>query len=114
MQCPEPYEKLIYAKNECIKSCSETKLYKYEVLISKVCLIECPENFYKANDNPFSCIPKCREEKPFLLVESFECVSYCTIKQRQNKLCLTVNVYSEEINYHIFDEIINQTRNELP
>jgi len=113
LQCPEPYEKLIYVKNECIKSCSETNLYKYEVLISKVCLIECPENFYKTDDNPFSCIPKCPEEKPFLLVELFECVSYCTIKQRQNKLCLILNIFSEEVNYHIFDEVINQARNEL-
>ena len=43
----------------------------------------------------------------------FECVSYCTIKQRQNKLCLILNIYSEEVNYHIFDEVINQARNEL-
>ena len=113
LQCPEPYDKIIYSKNECIKSCNETNTYKYEVLISKVCLMECPENFYKTDDNPFSCKPKCPEEKPFLLVESYKCVSHCNIKQRQNKLCLTVNVYSEEINYHIFDEVINQTRNEL-
>ena len=113
MQCPEPYDKIIYSKNECIKSCNETNTYKYEVLISKVCLMECPENFYKTDDNPFSCIPKCPVEKPFLLVESYKCVSYCTIKQRQNKSCLTLNIFSEEANYHIFDEIINQIRNEL-
>ena len=112
-QCPEPYNKLINSKNECIKSCNETNAYKYEILISKVCLIECPENFYKTNDKSFSCIPTCPEEKLFLLVESYKYVSYCTIKQRQNKLCLILSIYSKEVNYHIFDEVINQERNEL-
>ena len=37
-------------KNANTMTTSETKLYKYEVLISKVCLMEFPENFYKTDD----------------------------------------------------------------
>ena len=34
-------------------------------------------------------------------------------KQRQSKLCLTYYIFSREINYQIFDKVINQTRDEL-
>ena len=61
------------------------------------------------HDKPFSCIPNCSEDNPFLLVETLECVSHCTIKQRQNKLCITYYIFSKEINY----QILNQTRSEL-
>ena len=42
-----------------------------------------------------------------------ECVSHCTIKQRQNKLCITYYIFSKEVNYQIFDKVISQTKNEL-
>ena len=113
LKCPEPYDKLIYGKNECIKSCTETGLYNFELVLGKVCLTNCSENFYEPYDRPFSCLPKCSKDKPFLLFESLECVSYCTIKQRQNKLCVTYYIYSKEDNYEIFNEVISQTRNEL-
>ena len=114
LKCPEPYDKLIHGKNECIKSCDETNDYKYELTLGKVCLANCYDsNFNEPYDSPFSCIPKCPQENPFLLVESLECTSYCTIKQRQDKLCVTYYIQSKEVNYQIFDKVISQTRNEL-
>ena len=38
LECPEPYNKLIEGKNECIKSCSETKKYKYDFIFGNKCL----------------------------------------------------------------------------
>ena len=58
-------------------------------------------------------IPKCPSDHPFLFVESLECVSHCTIKQRQDKLCVTYYTHSKEVNYQIFDTVMSQTRNEL-
>ena len=99
LKCPEPYDKLIHGKNECIKSCDETNDYKYELTLGKVCLANCNDNNLNEHyDSPFSCIPKCPQENPFLFVESLECVSYCSIKQRQNKLCITNYIYSKEVN----------------
>ena len=99
LKCIEPYDKLIYGTNECVKSCNKTRDYKYEFSLDKVCLTNCPEYFYESHDKPFYCIPKCTFLRPFLLVETLECVSYCTIKQRQNKLCITDYHYSKDINY---------------
>ena len=113
LKCPEPYSYLIHDQNECIKSCSETDNHKYQILLGKVCLVNCPNNFYEPDDRPKTCIPKCPEDSPFLLINSLECVSHCTIKQRQDQLCVTYYIYSKEVNYHIFDEVISQTRNEL-
>ena len=54
LECPEPYNKLIDGKNECIKSCSETKKYKYDILGYK-CSKGCPEYFKKNKNNPYYC-----------------------------------------------------------
>ena len=113
LKCTEPYDKLIFGKNECVKLCSETNNYKYELALGKVCLTICPENFFNPNKNSFLCIPKCSQDKPFLLVGSLECVSQCTIKQRQNKLCVTYYRFSQEVNNNILNEVLSQTRNEL-
>ena len=113
LKCVEPYDKLIYDTNECVKSCIKTRDYRYEFLLGKVCVKNCPEYFYEPHDKPFSCKPKCPFLQPFLLVEKLECVSYCTIKQRQNKLCITDYHYSNDINFQIFDEVVSQTRKEL-
>ena len=113
LKCIEPYGKIIYDKNECVKSCSETNNYKYELKLGQACLKICPENFYEPNENQFFCIPKCPQDKPFLLVDTLECVSQCTIKQRQNKLCVAYYMFSKEVNNNIFNEVVSQTRNEL-
>ena len=115
LECSKPYDKLIHGRKECVKLCSETKENKYEIefgLIKK-CLKRCPEPFYELEDRPNYCSSECPKDNPFLLLDSLECISNCSINQRQNKLCITnyINKKGETIN--IFDIIINQTRNEL-
>ena len=101
LKCPEPFNYLIHGKNECIKSCRETGEHNYEITLGKVCLENCSGIFYEPYDKPFTCKPKCPEDNPFLLIESLECAAYCTIKQRQDKLCVTYYIYSKEVNNHI-------------
>ena len=113
LKCPEPYDKLIYGKNECINSCNKTQNNKYELILGKICLSTFSNNLYMPNDKSVNCIPKCPEDRPFLLIDLLECVSNCTIAQRQNRLCVTYYIFSKEVNYQIFDEVIRQTRNEL-
>ena len=113
LKCPEPYDHLIHDQNECIKSCSDTDNHLYQISLGKVCLVNCSDNFFEPYDRPKTCIPHCPEESPFLLIETLNCVAHCTIKQRQDKSCVTYYLYSKEINYRIFDEVVSQTRYEL-
>ena len=55
LKCPEPYNKLINGKNECIKSCSETSNNKYDFILGNICLEKCPEYFSENDDNHFKC-----------------------------------------------------------
>ena len=46
---------MIPDKNECVKSCKETKEYKYEFGLSNKCFSSCPENFVVKKDKPYYC-----------------------------------------------------------
>ena len=54
-ECPEPYNKLIHEKNECVKSCQETKENRYE--FNNKCLKSCPENFVPVKEKVNFCTP---------------------------------------------------------
>ena len=108
--CPSKYPKLILEKNECVFSCQENKLYIYEY--NNICLLECPEYFETKDETPFYCFPKCPKNFPFLSIKEMECVDYCSISQRQNKLCIT-NYFDPDYNNDIIDTVIDQTRSEL-
>ena len=90
LKCPKNYIKLILETKECINSTENS------------------ENLFN------NSLPLCPKENPFLNIELLKCVYNCTIKERQNKICITNYVSSnQEDDYDIFDIIINQTRNEL-
>ena len=90
LKCPKNYNKLILETKECINSTENS------------------ENLFN------NSLPLCPKENPFLNIELLKCVYNCTIKERQNKICITNYVSSnQEDDYDIFDIIINQTRNEL-
>jgi len=55
LECPKPYDKLIDGKNECVKSCNETKKHKYYFPILNQCLEKCPNNFEESEEKPFYC-----------------------------------------------------------
>ena len=115
LECPALYDKLIDGKNECIKSCSSTKVNIYELRkgLDKKCLINCPMNYRLVTQIPNFCIQECSKENPFLLFEAYDCTSNCTIKQRQNKVCIRDFISKVEDNEEILDSIIKQTKNEL-
>ena len=66
--CPGEYPDLIKDKNECVKSCGDTKKNHYE--FRNKCLISCPENFVVLKEKPNSCTPECPKEKPFLYLNT--------------------------------------------
>ena len=105
MECPTPYDKLIHGRNEYIKSCNETIEHKTEITIGLI------KKCMKANPKP--SIIECSKYNPFLLIDSLECVPTCTIKQRQNKLCITNHISKNEDKDKILDKIISQAKDEL-
>ena len=88
--CPEEYNKLIYDKNECVKSCEDDNDYKYE--FKKMCYIEYPERSKKqeidSQKNPYYCEVICSEDKPFEFLSTQECIKNCPISQIKQKLCI--------------------------
>ena len=70
-------------------------------------------NYRLVTQIPNFCIQECSKENPFLLFEAYDCTSNCTIKQRQNKVCIRDFISKVEDNAEILDSIIKQTKNEL-
>ena len=89
-KCPDIYNKLDLNKNECVKSCSEINENRYEY--NNVCYKECPKDFITSENY---CIPNCTREKPFLSLETLECISKCRIDDYQ-KIC--IRVYFTNVN----------------
>ena len=110
-ECPKTHNKLIHGKNECVKSCLDTKETKFE--FNNNCLKECPENFKASEGSENSCIAACPKEKPFLLLDTLKCTANCTIIKRQNNLCIANYFPKGEDNFKILDKVIEQTRYEL-
>ena len=89
LKCPENYSKLISEKKECV------------------------EASYEPTENTYY-FPTCTKEKPFFNFNILNCVSECSIKERQNCLCITNYISNnKKENFEIFDKIINQIRYEL-
>ena len=110
-QCPESHQKLIREKNICAKSCEESKEYKFEY--NNICLQNCPSNFNELEQKPYYCFPSCPEEKPFILIESLDCVLNCSISERQNELCVSGYTPRNNSDYNVFNKILEQTKIEL-
>ena len=110
-QCPESHQKLIREKNICAKSCEESKEYKFEY--NNICLQNCPSNFKTLAQKPYYCFPSCPEEKPFISIESLDCVLNCSISERQNELCVSGYTPRNNSDYNVFNKILEQTKIEL-
>ena len=110
-QCPESHQKLIREKNICAKSCEESKEYKFEY--NNICLQNCPSNFNELEQKPYYCFPSCPEEKPFISIESLDCVLNCSISERQNELCVSGYTPRNNSDYNVFNKILEQTKIEL-
>ena len=69
-------------------------------------------DFENSNDNNTILTNKnCSRNFPFLLKD--ECVSNCSIIERQNKLCITTYINDTDKDFNSFDIIIEQIRYEL-
>ena len=53
LECPKPYDKLIYGKNECVKSCINSKEYKY-FAFGNICFEKCPK-YFTENKDTYNC-----------------------------------------------------------
>ena len=110
-ECPIQYHKLIFEKNECVKSCGNTLDNQYE--FNNICLSRCPDNFKCLEDNSLSCSPECPKKEPFLYLDKLKYTDICSINERQKKICITNYFPSKDDNLNIFDLILDQTRFEL-
>ena len=110
-ECPASYSKLIHEKNECVKSCSNTKNHIYE--FNNICLEKCPDNFIALRERQNSCTLECNKNEPFLNINELKCTSTCSIKERQNKLCITNYIPRKDDDINIFNIILEQSRLEL-
>ena len=83
--CPLEYNKLIIDKRECIKQCSSNTIYKYE--FRNKCYELCPKDSELSLIKDLFCEALCSEEKPFVIIETQECVDFCDINYMKNDLC---------------------------
>ena len=66
--------------NYCTDNCQNSD-YKYE--FKHICYQECPYNISeKSKIKDFFCEAKCPLEFPFKIIETQNCVNYCTINER--------------------------------
>ena len=107
-ECPKEYSKLRLGNNQCIEDCSKDEIYKYE--FQKKCYSKCPSNTEKQN---FNCKVKCPKEYPFELVNTQECVSNCSISDRQKKLCISNYISNDTDSSSVQDEVINNIKEDL-
>ena len=88
--------KLIIDKRECVKNCELNDLNKYE--FRNKCYPQCPKESKESIDNEYYCEALCDEDKPFIIVETQECVEWCSLDEI-SKSCLVryIGEISEEI-----------------
>ena len=79
----------------CTENSSCPERYKYE--FRNQCYTQCPIESKECISNKFYCEAICDEEKPFVIIETQECVEYCDINS-YSKSCILR--YFEE-NYEI-------------
>ena len=72
--CPEDYPKLVKEELECVKSCSENDIYKYEY--KQNCYVNYTFFHYFDENKMYHCTndSSCPEENPKLIKDELECV----------------------------------------
>ena len=106
--CPGEYNKLIIYNRECIKECELDEEYKYE--FKNKCYSNCPRESKKSINNNYYCEALCNEEKPFLIIETQECVEFCDINEI-SKSCLIR--YIGEIYEESLQNILNENKEKI-
>ena len=104
--CPKEYNKLIMDNRECTNNCELNKEFKYE--FGNKCYSQCPKESKESINKEYYCEAICSEEKPFVIIETQECVEFCDIT-KISKSCILR--YIEEINEEN-NEIITEENKE--
>jgi hypothetical protein len=89
--CPEDYPKLIKDELECVKSCRENDIYKYE--FSSQCFEKCPRNTKISEESPYKCeiiIPEVTE----LITYGTKILDYLNITINENEPDESVNNFN--------------------
>ena len=101
--CPDFAPLLIDKTKQCAKNC--TKKNKY--IFRSTCFETCPiESIPYSNITGYYCNSVCPFERPFEMVLAQICVSYCTIMERYNGLCVTNYEGNRSAKYKIWFYLI--------
>ena len=89
---------------ECIKDCELNNINKYEFRFK--CYPQCPNESKQSIDNEYYCEALCDENKPFIIVETQECVEWCSLEEI-SKSCFVkyIGEINEEINQNNKEKI---------
>ena len=99
--CPPEYSLFVPDIGQCVKSCLDTFEYQYE--FKKKCYHNCPPDSVELDAEKKTCKLSCPFERPFMLGSN--CVSNCTINEREYKYCVT-NYFGNRTNAEIQDIIL--------
>ena len=99
--CPPEYSLFVPDIGQCVKSCRDTFEYQYE--FKQKCYHSCPMDSVELDTEEKACKLSCPFERPFMLDSN--CVSNCTINERQYKYCVT-NYFGNRSNAEIQDIIL--------
>ena len=99
--CPTEYNLFVPEIGQCVKSCLDTFGYQYE--FGQKCYRYCPGDSVVLDAEKKTCKLSCPFERPFMLGSN--CVSNCTINERQFKYCVT-NYFGNRTNAEIQDIIL--------
>ncbi|MBO6244101.1 MAG: hypothetical protein J6O41_06035, partial [Clostridia bacterium] len=100
-ECPKEYNLFVPDIGQCVKSCLDTFEYQYE--FKQKCYHYCPSDSVILDAEKKTCKLSCPFERPFMLGSN--CVSNCTIDERQYKYCVT-NYFGNSTNAEIQDIIL--------
>ena len=112
LSCPKDINKFLVQKNrQCIDNCTKDNDYKYEFRYA--CYKECPLNISeKSKIKNFYCEAKCPKEYPFKIIETQDCVNYCSIYEWQFGLCIISKEFEED--KEVEEKVIENVKEELP
>ena len=84
--CPEEFSKLQIDSRECIKNCSLDKSNKFE--FRNECYKSCPKDSIESVNKANYCEAICNEKKPFVIINTQDCVEFCDIELTLSKKCI--------------------------
>ena len=102
--------KLIIDRRECVKNCELNDTNKYE--FRNKCYPQCPNESKESLDNEYYCEALCDENKSFVIIETQECVEWCSLDELLKSCFLRyIGEIYEEINQYNKEKVL-EVKNE--